>query len=92
MRNHAPTYPSYPKVSKPSDRRYLLEINVPDLHLGKLAWGEETGDADYDTEIAQQVFREAVEELLSDYNHLIPLLIIFNYPLGHIFYLFNTSY
>ena len=43
---------------------YLLELAIPDLHLGKLAWGAETGGANYDSKIAVRVWREAVEALL----------------------------
>lgn len=34
-----------------------------DLHVGKLAWSDETGQ-DYDVDIAESVFREALEELI----------------------------
>lgn len=44
-----------------------LEINIPDLHIGKLAWGEETGD-DYDIKIAISRYKTAVAELLSRTN------------------------
>jgi len=39
----------------------MLEINIRDLHLGKLCWGQETGE-DYDSEIA----KERVETVLKD--------------------------
>lgn len=42
----------------------LCELAVPDLHMGKLAWGLETG-ADYDVKIAQRMFRAAVDSLSS---------------------------
>jgi hypothetical protein len=41
-----------------------LEIAIPDLHIGKLAWSEETGGANYDTKIAEQVFDAAVDALI----------------------------
>lgn len=41
----------------------LLEINIPDLHMGKLCWAPETG-VDYDMRIAEQVYDEAVRDLL----------------------------
>lgn len=44
--------------------QYLLEISVPDLHIGKLAWGEETGE-DYDTKIAIDRYKKAISTLLS---------------------------
>lgn len=42
----------------------LLEINIPDLHVGKLAWSAETGYSNYDGKLAKQVFEEAVDSLL----------------------------
>lgn len=44
-----------------------LEINIPDLHIGKLAWGKETGE-DYDIKIAIERYKKAVDELLSRVN------------------------
>lgn len=44
-----------------------LEINVPDLHIGKLAWGEETGD-DYDIKIAIKRYKDAITELIGRTN------------------------
>lgn len=42
----------------------LLELSIPDLHLGKLAWGVETGWTDYDVRIAERTFDAAVQALL----------------------------
>lgn len=42
----------------------MLEINMPDLHFGKLAWGVETGGPNYDTKIAEATFRKALGVLL----------------------------
>lgn len=44
---------------------HMLQINIFDLHAGKLAWGRETGYASYDTKIAQRLFEEAVEALVA---------------------------
>ncbi len=41
----------------------LLELAIPDLHHGKLAWGEETGGADYDSKISERTFMQAVQGL-----------------------------
>jgi hypothetical protein len=41
---------------------HLLLINIFDLHLGKLAWHEETGE-DYDIKIAEERFHAAVDDL-----------------------------
>ena len=43
----------------------LYEINVADLHIGKLAWGEETGDADYDSKVACNLFEESIQSLIA---------------------------
>lgn len=49
----------------PAPTGNMLEIDMPDLHAGKLAWGEETGGPNYDTKLAEQVFRKAFEQLLA---------------------------
>ena len=42
----------------------LLEIAIPDLHIGKLAWPVETGGEPYDVHIAEAVFERALNILL----------------------------
>lgn len=42
---------------------FMLEPSIPDLHVGKLAWGRETGHANYDTRIAQRIYEEATATL-----------------------------
>ena len=41
----------------------LLEINIADAHLGKLAWSRETGHESYDTKIADAMYRRAQDTL-----------------------------
>ena len=48
----------------PEDQRHLLEVDLFDLHMGKLAWGEETGE-NYDTRIATDRAHAAVDDLLA---------------------------
>lgn len=43
----------------------MLEINTPDLHMGKLAWSVETGGPNYDVKIAEATFWSSFETLLS---------------------------
>lgn len=45
------------------DGRRLLVLAVPDLHLGKLAWGRETGE-NWDLQIAERAYRDAVANIL----------------------------
>lgn len=44
---------------------HMLEVNIPDLHLGKLAWSKETGHADYDIAIARRIYLEALERVIN---------------------------
>lgn len=45
----------------------LLEISLPDIHFGKLAWREET-DEDYDLKITEDRVKTAVRKLLEQVN------------------------
>jgi hypothetical protein len=48
----------------------MLELNVPDLHAGKLAWNKETGYGNYDTNIALDLFDTAIAALLERSKHI----------------------
>ena len=43
----------------------MLEVDIFDLHLGKLAWAKETGYENYDLKIAKDLFVEALEVLIA---------------------------
>ena len=49
----------------PSSQGVMVEFNQPDLHLGKLAWSEETGHGNWDIKIAAKAYREGLEDLIS---------------------------
>lgn len=57
-----------PKFPKPSAKRcrepHLLEIGLYDVHFGKLAWEPETG-TNYDLHLAERIFKNAVEDLIT---------------------------
>lgn len=59
-------FPPLPAVKRPheKDTPYLLEISIFDHHFGKLAWGRETGYQNYDLNIAIELYRRAVANLL----------------------------
>lgn len=59
----------------------MTTVEIFDLHLGKLAWGKETGHGDYDMSIAIRRFRECVETLLQRTAHEKTSKIIF--PFGN---------
>lgn len=53
-------------VAKPNKSHpVMLEINLTDHHFGKLAWGLETGHANYDVKIATEVFHRALDTILN---------------------------
>lgn len=88
MKKHSPKYetPKYLKVkARPT---CALEISLFDAHFGKLAWHRETGE-DYDLRIAEEVYRNAVKDLLnhtSGYN--VDRII---YPIGSDFFHINNA-
>lgn len=67
----------------------LLEINIFDLHLGKMAWWEETGE-NYDYKIAEKRFRDALQDLiLKTQHHNIDQII---FPVGNDFFNSDRSF
>jgi hypothetical protein len=56
--------PKFATIKRRRESGYMLEVSIPDLHLGKLAWGKETGWANYDTKLAEQVFEDALAALI----------------------------
>jgi len=70
----------------------LLEISIFDLHMGKLAWGGETGE-NYDTKIARERFLSSIEKLLKSASGFPYSRILF--PIGNDFFnsdtIFNTT-
>jgi hypothetical protein len=56
--------PRYFKDIK-SKGKYLFEISIPDLHLGKLVWGKETRSPDYDSKQAVIIYKNAVNSLIN---------------------------
>lgn len=70
----------------------LFEIGIFDLHMGKLAWGGETGE-NYDTKIARERFLTAIEKLIHRASGFAYSRILF--PVGNDFFnsdtIFNTT-
>jgi len=61
--------PIVPKKNYPNyNSKNLLEINIFDLHLGKLAWAEET-NMDYNIEIACKLFNDSIDHFISKSKH-----------------------
>ncbi len=75
-----------------NEENNLLEVSIFDLHLGKLAWGGETGE-NYDTKIARLRFLDAIQRLVQRASGFEYSRILF--PIGNDFFnsdtIFNTT-
>lgn len=68
----------------------MLEIPMLDFHLGKLAWGKETGQ-DYDLNIAIDKYKKTITDIISRVKYYkIPIEKIV-FPIGQDFYHFDTT-
>ncbi len=87
LAQHKPfTYPKIKYVKKKESN--LLEINIFDLHFGKMAWSGETGE-DYDIKIAAKRFIAALQGLVarasgSDFDRIL-------LPIGNDFFNSDTT-
>jgi hypothetical protein len=84
--NYAPQYSKikYPKISD----GLMYEIAMPDIHFGRLSWGEESG-VDYDIKIAAEAVNRVLDELLS-YARGYPIERIL-LPIGNDFFNVNSK-
>ncbi len=67
MRKKAETHsPIYKRIrrTKRAESKMMAEVSLADMHIGKLAWGRETGWGDYDLKIATELHDTACIELL----------------------------
>lgn len=67
----------------------LLELNIFDLHLGKIAWSEETNH-EYNLEIAGNIFNQCIEEFLDEVSNKNIERIVF--PIGNDFFNSDRSH
>jgi len=81
VKNFAPKY--VPIKYKKINVGQLLEINIFDLHFGKLCWGLETGD-NYDTKIARKRYLSAISDIISKVQCYDIKRIVF--PIGNDFF------
>ena len=68
----------YKAINRKADD--TLEIMLPDLHLGRLSWGEETGDEDYDLGKAIELMKSAIRYLVSQADDKVRRVLI---PVGN---------
>lgn len=74
---------------EPSD--LMLELGFYDIHIGKQAWEDETGEENYDLDIAQANFQKAVESLISRVTIYGLQLERILFPVGQDFYHIDNS-
>lgn len=90
MKKHAPKYPKSFVYHKRHGLVY--EIDIPDIHFGKLTWAEESGN-DYDLKIARKIVMDTLDKLLHYATPFDVKRIIF--PMGNDFFnvdnKFNTT-
>lgn len=80
--------PIIKKIKYPKQKDgFLAEVNIPDLHLAKLAWAEEIGH-NYDIEIAKNIFRDAIDQTISAMAKYPIDRIVF--PIGNDFFHFDN--
>lgn len=70
------------KYNKPSGN-FLYEVEMPDIHFGKLTWAEESGE-DGDLKLQTESAKKVLSELLSYTNHFPVEKILF--PIGNDYY------
>jgi hypothetical protein len=70
------------KFQKPQ-KGMLYEIEMPDIHIGKLTWGEESGE-DGDMKSQVEIARKVAQDLLLHTQHYPIEKILF--PIGHDYY------
>jgi hypothetical protein len=84
--------PKFPKIKRDSSTKegVLAEVSVPDLHFGQLSWAKETLDRDYDIKIAERMFVDAVEHLVSNVTRMYKVD-HFLFPIGNDFFNVNSA-
>ena len=82
------TYIHTPFIYKPKTDNEMREIDIMDLHFGKLAWHKEVG-SDFDFKIAEKRTRNGINEILYRTKHK-----TFDYtllPLGNDFFNYDDT-
>lgn len=81
--------PKYPKIKYQKHENGLLyEVQIPDIHFGRLTWAEESGE-NYDIKIAKQVVDDVIDRLLNYTQHFeIDKILL---PLGNDFFNVNNT-
>jgi hypothetical protein len=85
-KQHAPVYEKVDYT--PIESGNLLEISLFDHHFGQLSWGDETGEAHYDTAISRDLAIAAVRDILGQASGVAVDRILL--PIGNDFFNVNS--
>ncbi len=88
MKQFSPKYSSFPVYHR-SKSGWMYEVEMPDIHIGKLTWGEESGK-DGDIKIQVENAKDVMAELLG-YAKMFPVSKIL-FPIGHDYYNVDNQY
>ena len=78
---HSPKYVKVKRLKARNKEAVTAVMDLFDLHIGMLAWGEETQDDDWDSYIGVQVAMDAIEDLIDRLQGVNITKIIF--PMGN---------
>lgn len=82
MREYSPKYPPLPPRKTPA-RPHMCVVDLFDVHFGKLAWSAETNGDSYDLKHAENLYRNAVIDILAEASGRVVEQFVF--PLGNDF-------
>jgi len=74
-----------------SGKGLMLELPVMDLHLGKLAWGDETEDGNWNLKKAESIYKKAIDEMIARVNLYGLEIERIIFPIGQDFFHFDTK-
>jgi hypothetical protein len=81
--------PKYPKITYPKlDEGVMYEISMPDIHLGLLAWAEESG-TDSDLKLTEALVNKVTNQLIAHVKHMPVSRILF--PIGNDYFNVNDK-
>lgn len=81
--------PKYPKILYTKHKeKYLLEPDMPDIHLGKLGWGEESGD-NYDIKICEEMALDHLSTIINRVSSFTIDRVLF--PIGNDYFNVNNK-
>lgn len=91
LTQYSPKIPA-PKWARRKNRgEIMVEISVPDIHFGKLADAEETGE-DYNLDIASRLYDKAYDHLLGEAAKAYDIGLVLNVPSNDIMHYSGSRY